>query len=111
MQGKGTTRCFTWRRAAALFALAPVLVTAGLAAPAAAAKTPTDDSTTTPATIAPADPDATTTPAGTEEPKSDGTGTTEAGSDQLSGEPGECNEKSCKHLTPIVDRGARGDDR
>jgi len=130
MQGNGTTRYVTWRRAAALFALTPVLVTVGLAAPAAAAKTPTDDSTTTSTTtIAPADPNATpaptqgrlstgkrvnpaaddaagldtgTAPATAEESK-DGTAPAEAGSEELTGEPGECNEKSCKHLTPIVE--------
>ena len=93
MQGNGTTRFVTWRRTAALFALAPVLVTVGLAAPAAAAKTPTDDSST----ITPADPTA-----AAEESKDD-PAPAEAGSGELTGEPGECNEKSCKHLTPIVE--------
>ncbi len=95
MQGTRTSRYFTWRRAAALFALAPVLVTVGLTTPAAAAKTATDDSSTT----TPADPTATAT---AEESK-DGTAPAEAGSEELTGEPGECNEKSCKHLTPIVE--------
>ncbi len=132
MRSTGTTKYGTWRRAAVLLALAPVLATVGLAAPAGAAKTPTDDSTTTSTTtIVPAEPSATPTPAPTQgrlstgkrvnpaaddaagldtgsapataEESKDGSAPAEAGSDELTGEPGECNEKSCKHLTPIVE--------
>ncbi|MGZ8764991.1 MAG: hypothetical protein ACXW2C_04750 [Acidimicrobiia bacterium] len=118
MRFTGTTTHSSWRRAAALLAFAPALAIVGLAGTASAAEAPADDSTTT--TVAPVDPTATATtptpgrlstgdkvtgaeddPAGLDPDTAQAA--EEAGSEELSGKPGECGEKSCKHLTPIVE--------
>ena len=132
MRVSGTTADHSWRRArrgVALLALAPILVAVGLTAPAhAVTKAPADSTTTTTSEPVPATEstqgrlstgkrinpaadnaaglDTSTDPAADAEAKKaadDAAASEDPGTEGPTGEPGTCDEKSCKHLTPIVE--------
>jgi hypothetical protein len=125
MRTSGATSNQSWRpvrRGAALLALAPLLVVAGLASPAHAATDKTDTATSatsaTTATSATSAPTPTTPPAtgGAPAPDkaapaapaaaaADGSSVNpgDPGTENLTGEPGKCDDEGCGRLQPVVE--------